>query len=100
VGVNGVIVDVKQNSGFTLYGSDYTPKVSSFNGYTMLPDYVEFMMNEARSRQLKVYFSINTFVYGNTSSGVGYVYQNPDFRKYESVVINQAGERVPISSTG
>src|SRR5690606_9827763 len=100
VGVNGLILDVKHNTGFTLYDSQYTDKLVSYNGYTMLPDYVEFMISEARSREMKIYFSMNTFVYG-ASNGVGYVYsRNPAFRAYENVVIDQQGNRVPISSNG
>src|SRR5690606_33376168 len=81
VGINGLVLDIKHNTGFTLYESAYTQKLSSYNGFTMLPDYVEFMVNEARSRQMKIYFGINTFVYGNSGTGTGYVYGNPDFRQ-------------------
>ena len=66
IGINGLVLDVKHNTGFTLYESAYTQKLSSYNGQTMLPDYVEFMVNEARSRQMKIYFGINTFVYRPT----------------------------------
>src|SRR5690606_7515638 len=55
---------------------------------------------EARSRQMKIYFGINTFVYGNSSTSMGYVYNNPAFKQYESIVANASGERVPISTTG
>lgn len=100
VGVNGLILDIKHNTGFTLYDSEYTEKLSSYNGHTMLPDYVEFMVNEARSRQMKIYFSMNTFVYGS-SSGVGYVYsRNPDFKQYENVIVDQEGNRAPMSARG
>src|SRR5690606_18916264 len=99
VGVNGLILDIKHSSGFTLYDSEYTEKLSSHNGYTALPDYVGFMVNEAKSRQMKIYFSINTFVYGN-ASGIGYVYNNPEFKQYESMVMTAAGDRVPMSSLG
>lgn len=100
VGVNGLVVDVKHNTGFTLYESAYTEKLSSYNGNSMLPDYTEFMVQEARSRQMKIYFSINTFVYGNSNTSMGYVYNNPSFKQYESIVMTAAGERVPISTTG
>ena len=100
IGINGLVLDVKHNTGFTLYESAYTQKLSSYNGQTMLPDYVEFMVNEARSRQMKIYFGINTFVYGNSSTSMGYVYNNPAFKQYESIVANASGERVPISTTG
>lgn len=99
VGVNGLILDVKHSSGLTLYDSDYTQKLTTHNGYTMLPDYVDFMVNEARAREMKIYFSMNTFVYGN-SSGVGYVYNNPDFKQYESIVMTANNTRVSMSSLG
>lgn len=99
VGVNGLILDVKHNTGFTLYDSQYTQKLSTLNGYSALPDYVDFMVSEAKARQLKVYFSMNTFVYGN-ASGVGYVYNNPDFKQYESMVMTPNGTRASMSSLG
>lgn len=100
VGVNGLIIDVKHNSGFNLYESAYTSKLSSLNGHNALPDYVDFMISEAREREMKIYFSMNTFVYGNTSSATGYIYENPTFKQYESVVVNTSNQRVPISTTG
>lgn len=100
VGVNGLVIDVKHNTGHTLFESAYTQKLSSLNGFNALPDYVNFMVNEARDREMKVYFSMNTFVYGNTSSATGYIYDNPNFKEHESIVINEAGNRVPISTTG
>lgn len=100
VGVNGLILDVKHNTGYTMFESNYTQKLLSRGGYDALPDYVDYMIAEARSREMKIYFSMNTFVYGNTSTGTGYVYDHPDFKKYESVVMTESGNRVPISTTG
>lgn len=99
VGINGLVIDVKHNTGMTLFDSEYTEKLTTHNGYALIPDYVEFMVSEAKSRQMKIYFSMNTFVYGN-SSGKGYVYSNPDFRKYECMAMNADGTKSPMSAKG
>lgn len=100
-GTTGLVVDVKGSSGYTMYPSAYTGEMTERDGKTRLSDYVPFLISEAKSRGLKVYLSIVTFVDGDRR-GFGYVYDNPTYRsKYESIVVkNTAGDLGPISETG
>ncbi|MFC3196096.1 alpha amylase family protein [Parapedobacter deserti] len=100
-GVTGLVIDVKNSSGWTMYPSAYTDEVKTLDGKNRLDDYVPFMIAEARERGFKVYLSIVTFVDGDRR-GFGYVYDHPEYRSnYESVVVtNTAGELGPISATG
>ena len=103
VGVTGLVIDVKGSTGFTMYPSTYTKQLTSLDGKSLPADvdYVEFMVNEARKRQFKVYGSIVTFVEGDNSRQTGNVFEDAVFRdQYQSVVCNAAGQRVPITQTG
>lgn len=102
-GINGLVLDVKGSSGYTMYPSAYAKQVTSQDGKSLPAnfDYVEFMVREARKRSFKIYASIVTFVEGDGSRGSGTVFDDPVFRsKYESIVCDETGERVPATSTG
>ncbi|PRD47354.1 family 10 glycosylhydrolase [Sphingobacterium haloxyli] len=101
VGVNGLVVDVKGSSGYTMYPSNYTGEMTERDGKTRLSDYIPFMIAEAKKRNFKVYLSMVTFVDGDRR-GFGYVFDNPTYRsKYESIVVkNTSGTLGPISETG
>ncbi len=100
-GVTGLVVDVKPSTGYTMYQSSYTKEFLTQNGKTKPADYVDFVIAEAKKRDLKVYLSIVTFVEGTTNGTVGYAADNPDFKeKYESIVVkNVQGELGRISQT-
>lgn len=103
VGVTGLVLDVKGSAGYTMYPSAYTTQYSSIGGISFTPnvDYVAFMVDEAHKRNLKVYASTVTFVEGDASRGMGTLYDDPAFKsKYESIVCDVNGNRVPITSTG
>lgn len=103
VGVNGLVIDVKGSSGYTMYASAYTKQSITQDGYTVTPgvDYVGYMIQEARKRSFKIYASIITFVEGDNSRGAGTIFDDAAFRtKYESVVCDVNGNRVPVTSTG
>lgn len=100
VGITGLVVDVKHNTGYTLYESQYAGKLSSLGGLNALDDYVEFMVAEAKSRNLKIYLAMNTFVWGNTSRQMGVVYDDADFAQYESILCDVNGNRVTASEFG
>lgn len=90
-GVTGLVVDVKPSTGYTMYKSAYTKEFTSQNGKTKPADYVDFIITEAKKRQMKIYLSIVTFVEGNTNGTVGYAADNPDFKeKYESIIVKNA----------
>lgn len=103
VGVNGLVIDVKGSSGYTMYPSAYSKQITSLDGKSITAgvDYVGYMIQEARKRNFKVYASIVTFVEGDGSRSIGTVFDDASFRsKYESIVCDVTGKRVPITSTG
>ena len=103
VGVNGLVIDVKGSSGYTMYNSDYAKQVFTQDGITVTPgvDYVGYMIKEAKKRSFKVYASIITFVEGDGSRKTGTIFDDAAFRaKYESIVCDVNGNRVPVTSTG
>lgn len=103
IGITALVVDVKESSGHTVFPSAYTSKVTSHNGKSMPPgvDYLEFMVKTAKERKLKVYASVMTFVEGDYDNKTGAVYEDATFKnKYQSIVCDVSGKRVPITSTG
>src|SRR5690606_35340450 len=69
-------------------------------GKTRPTDYVEFLIAEAKKRQMKSYLSIVTFVEGDANRKIGYVYDNPTFKeKNESIVVaSEQGNLARIST--
>ncbi len=102
VGVNGLVVDVKGSSGYTMYPSAIAKQLTSLDGKTIPAgvDYVGYMLQEARKRGFKVYASIVTMVEGDGNRKMGTVFDDPAMAQYESIVCNVNGERVKVSSTG
>lgn len=103
IGVTGLVIDVKGSSGYTMYPGSYTKHLTSFDGKSLPAnvDYVDFMLKEAKKRSFKVYASIVTFVEGDGGRSFGTVYDDPAFKsKYESIVCDVNGNRVPVTSTG
>ena len=100
-GVTGLVIDVKPSSGYTMYNSAYTKEWTSADGKTKPSDYVEFLVSEAKKRNMKSYLSIVTFVEGNPG-GVGYAWDNPDFKeKYESFIVKDVDGNIGrMSSAG
>ncbi len=100
VGVTGLVVDIKHNTGYTLYNSNYTGMLSSMDGYNLPDNYVEFMVSEAKARNLNIYLAINTFVWGNGTKRIGTVYDDPEFKKYESIVCDANGNKITATESG
>jgi uncharacterized lipoprotein YddW (UPF0748 family) len=103
VGITSLVVDVKESSGHTVFQSAYTSKVGSHNGKTLPPgvDYLDFMLKTAKARNMKVYASVMTFVEGDLDTQTGAVFEDATFKnKYQSVVCDVTGKRVPITTTG
>jgi len=90
-GVTGLVVDVKPSTGYTMYKSAHTKEFTTQNGKTKPADYVDFVIAEAKKRNMKVYLSIVTFVDGNNYGSNGFAADNPDFKeKYESIIVKNA----------
>ena len=103
VGVNGLVIDVKGSSGYTMYPSTIAKQITTLDGKSITPgvDYVDYMIKEARKRDFKVYASIVTFVEGDGSRNFGTVFDDPAFKsKYEAIVCDVTGKRVPVTTTG
>src|SRR5690606_3426302 len=90
-GVTGLVVDVKPSTGYTMKKSTNTKEFTTKNGKTKPADYVDFVIAEAKKRNMKVYLSIVTFVDGNNYGSNGFAADNPDFKeKYESIIVKNA----------
>lgn len=101
IGVTGLVLDVKGSTGYTMYPSAYTEQMTTLDGKTRPDDYVEFVISEAKKRNLKVYASIVTFVEGDGNRRIGTLFDDADYKsKYESIVADVNGNLVPITSTG
>lgn len=103
VGVNSLVIDVKGSTGYTMYPSAYTKQLKTMDGKALPAgvEYVDFIINEAKSRGFKIYASIVTFVEGDESRGVGNVFEDPVFRdQYQSIVCDASGNRVPVTAIG
>jgi uncharacterized lipoprotein YddW (UPF0748 family) len=100
VGVTGLVVDIKHNTGYTLYNSAHTGMLTSWDGYNLPQNYVEFMISEAKARNLNIFLAINTFVWGNGAKKRGVVYDEPEFKKYEAILCDENGNRVTSTDFG
>lgn len=101
-GVTGLVIDVKPSSGQTMYKSAFAKELSTLDGKTKPADYVEFLIAEAKKRQMKAFLSIVTFVEGDANRKIGHAFDDPAYReKNESVVVRDVnGTLAPISTTG
>ena len=99
-GVTGLVIDVKPSTGHTMYASQYNKELTTMSGKNKLVDYVEFIIAEAKKRQMKSYLSIVTFVDGDATNGRGYAYDNLAYKeKNESIIVKNAqGELGRIST--
>lgn len=101
-GVTGLVIDVKGSSGYTMYSSAYTKQLTTLDGKSLPAnvDYVGYMIKEARKRSFKIYTSIVTMVEGDGNRQIGPVFDDPNFKQYESIVCDVTGKRVPVTTTG
>ena len=99
-GVTGLVIDVKPSTGQTMYASAYNKELATLNGKNKPTDYVEFIITEAKKRQMKSYLSIVTFVDGDATNARGYAYDNPTYKeKNESIIVKNAqGELGRVST--
>ncbi|SKA41561.1 protein of unknown function [Chitinophaga eiseniae] len=103
IGITALVVDVKESSGHTVFPSAFTGKVASRNGKSLPSnaDYLDFIVKTAKARNMKVYASVMTFVEGDNDRKSGAVFEDATFKnKYQSVVCDVNGKRVPITETG
>lgn len=79
VGFNQVVVDVRGVEGSVLYKSDFIPQLTTVDGHTALRDwdYLQFFLDEARKRDLRVTVSASIFPSGSPIHHEGPVYNDP-----------------------
>lgn len=102
VGVNGLVVDVKGSSGFTMYPSSIAKQITSLDGKSLPAnvDYAAYMLKQARERGFKVYASIVTMVEGDGGRRIGTIFEDPNMAQYESIVCDINGNRKKVTETG
>lgn len=78
VGFTDVVVDVKPIHGKVLYKSKFIPELNTVNGFSrnLDWDYLQFFIEEAHQRGLKVMVSTTIFPAGNTADRTGWVYED------------------------
>lgn len=82
-GFNQIVVDVRPGNGDVLYKSSFmTPLTKVGNSVrTEDWDYLQFFIDAARERGLKVSVSVNIFPAGSPHSKAGLVYRNEEWAK-------------------
>ncbi|MFC4557850.1 alpha amylase family protein [Virgibacillus kekensis] len=83
--INGIVLDVKNRSGFVPYQSEYAPHLSEsknpkYNWYPEDYDLIETVLNEAKKYDIEVHLNINTFSAGDTIYNEGPAIDNPDWQ--------------------
>jgi uncharacterized lipoprotein YddW (UPF0748 family) len=78
-GFTKIIVDVRTGSGYPMYPSKVLPELTKLNGKEIHRDwnYLQYFLDEAHRRKLKVTASITVFSGGMQHSKEGLVYDDP-----------------------
>lgn len=78
-GFNQVVVDVRGVDGRVLYDSEFIPKLTEVDGYVCERDwdYLQYFLDQARERGLKVTVSATAFPAGSQYHNVGLVFDDP-----------------------
>ncbi len=84
-GMNMLIVDVKNSTGYTVYNSAYAPHVSTSRVYANKNypagyDLLQAAVEEGHKAGLKVLAAVNTFSEGSTTAQDGPAYEHPDWQ--------------------
>jgi uncharacterized lipoprotein YddW (UPF0748 family) len=86
-GFTKVIVDVRAGSGYPVYPSKALPELTKIKGFEFHRDwdYLQYFLEEAHKRKLKVTASITVFSGGRQPFGEGMVYDDPKWNGKTSV---------------
>ena len=78
-GFNQVVVDVRGVDGLVLYESDFLPKLTEVDGFKCERDwdYLQYFLDEAKKRDLKVTVSATVFPAGSQYHDRGLIYEDP-----------------------
>jgi uncharacterized lipoprotein YddW (UPF0748 family) len=86
-GFTKIILDVRTGSGYPMYPSKVIPQVTKLNGQVVDRDwnYLQYFLDEAHKRNLKVTASITVFSGGRQHNKEGLVYDDPKWNGKSSV---------------
>jgi len=72
-GFNTIVLDVKPIVGYTLYPSEYAPKLTEWKGQQLPVDFdpLAIMAREAKANGLLLYASLNAFSEGHRDFKIG-----------------------------
>jgi uncharacterized lipoprotein YddW (UPF0748 family) len=95
-GFNMIVVDVRPVQGDVLYKSDFMPELKTLGGYTVDRDwdYLQFFVDEAHKRNLKVVASTCIFTAGLLQSKEGMAFRSNEWDDKLSVIYRQDGSLV------
>jgi len=86
-GFNTIVVDVRPIQGDVLYKSKFMPELTKLNGYTVTRDwdYLQYFVDEAHKRNLKVIADATIFVAGLLQSREGMAFRSDEWDNDVSV---------------
>lgn len=92
-GFNRIVVNVRPLQGDALYSSSVLPSLKQLNGYTVERDwdYLQFFIDEAKKRELKVSVSTTIFSGGRQHTGEGMVYRSTDWEDQVAIQYTPEG---------
>lgn len=97
VGFTDIIIDVKPLSGQVLYDSELAPRLTTWDGYTRADSlrFVEYTIERARERGLRVHLALNVFAEGHKWVSEGPIYDaHPE---WQTMLLREEGRIVPTT---
>lgn len=92
-GFNMIVVDVRPVQGDVLYKSQFMPELTTIGGFTVTRDwdYLQFFIDEAHKRNLKVVASATIFSAGLLQSREGMAFRTNEWDDKISVIYTKEG---------
>ena len=86
-GFTKIVLDVRPGSGYPMYPSKVLPELTKVKGFEFHRDwdYLQYFLDEAHKRNMKLTASITTFAGGRQPFGEGLVYDNPKWNGKSSI---------------
>jgi len=86
-GFTKIILDVRPGSGYPMYPSKVLPEIAKIKGFEFTRDwdYLQYFLDEAHKRNLKLTASITVFSGGRQPLGEGLVYDDPKWDGKSSI---------------
>lgn len=95
-GFNTIVVDIRPVQGDVLYKSNFMPVLTTLDGYTVTRDwdYLQYFVDEAHKRNLKIVADATIFTAGLLQSREGMAFRSNEWDNDISVIYSQDGSRV------